>query len=208
MKVILDEQILLYVLAALGLISMVIKLMTNRCYERMLTASDKMGHTEHDLMKEIQMKYEACVATRSSMKNVDIFVDKYVYHYRKCGAYLYTWENVSLQLFIFSMVLCICGCFAAILSEAGRNVVLSTLVAGIALLGMWIFLDGMLNVSMKKEMIHINIMHYLDNICGPRLEKQIAIGGTPDSILEAKDIQLEFTREEEKVIEEVLKEYI
>jgi hypothetical protein len=179
-----------------------------------------MGQTNDVLMKTIQKKFETSLATRNTMNNVDIFVDKYVYRYKIAGLYLYTWENLSFQMFVFCMIISVVGSMTALGLNQGRQAMLSTLLAGFVVCGLWILVDGMLNINMKREMIHVNVTHYLDNICRPRMEsqekkeKQSEESNLAEEILRmrplpmSEDIELDFTQEEEKIIEDVLREYM
>ncbi len=219
MSIIFEKQIILYILSFLGVLSIGLKFLVNSNYTKLLNASDKMGQTNDVLMKTIQKKFETSLATRNTMNNVDIFVDKYVYRYKIAGLYLYTWENLSFQMFVFCMIISVVGSMTALGINEGRHAMLSTLLAGFVVCGLWILVDGMLNINMKREMIHVNVTHYLDNICRPRMESQEkeqrkADNSLAEEILRMRpipndeEIHFDFSQEEERIIEEVLREYM
>ena len=112
--------------------------------------------------------------------------------------------------------------------EYSRQVVLGYLFIGMAVCGFIILEDILLNSRFKREILMTEIRDYLENIYKPRLENQIFKSEEMEEYhreyfdeeraqleellaqkqAEEPPVKIQFTKEEEAIIEEVLKEYI
>lgn len=227
MNNLLEGFIVLYVIGGLCFLGIFIKIMLFRTYRRLICAAEEMGNSVHPLMKTLRLKFETCYELRMGVNNVDIFVDKYVYNYRMLGLHLYTWDNLCNQILVIVAVISVFYGAAAISIGIEKQMVLSTLCGGFFLCGLLILLDHAVNLSTKREVLKINIRDYLENIFKPRLENQIFHEkeqkeyreqyfeeSVPQEETAHKDrsnapiLGVTFTKEEERVIEEVLNEYM
>lgn len=219
---------ILYAMIGVGVLCFFMKFFLYRMLRQIGKEAAKMGNSVHPLMKMLMKRFETCYELKMGVNNVDIYVEKYLRSYKKAGISLATWEAWCEVLFAISVLGCI-GMNAYLiwtqargygnpgLSWSSLSVFLGTLLPCILLF----FQDLFLNLSYQKESAKIEILDYLENICQPRFENETFRKDQMqeyqreyfdeerqqlDEILRPE--QIRFTEEEEKVIEEVLKEYM
>lgn len=223
----------LYIIIGLGVFCLLFKSAVSHMYVRLIKEAGKMGKSEHRLMKMLLTKFETCYQLKMGVENVEIFVDKYLNAFRICGIYLSTWEVVGDVIFGITLLLSLLANLYITIMQYERRIMMDFLLAGIAVCGVVILEDMILNLRFKKKRLMVEIQDYLENIYKPRLENQIFHGEEmekyhreyfdeqriqPEELLsdgnekEPTDsepiLRIEFTKEEEAVIQEVLKEYM
>lgn len=223
----------LYATAAIFVISILTRFIVADGYRRLLRQSEDMANSSHPLMKILRKKFDTCYELRLGVNNVDTFVDKYVYKHKILGIYMYTWENLCGQSFVFIILISVIFGTLAISYDCGKVVILSTLLSGIIACGFLALLDSICNFTVKREVLKVHIKDYLENICKPRLEKEIfhpeerkeyreeyfdkkqdIQTPTAESVSEDSQIPMEeklkfeFTKEEQSIIEDVIKQYL
>jgi hypothetical protein len=151
----------------------ILKLVLNIVYTRLMRASDNMGTSNNELTLKMKKKFEACYKLKIGVNNVDIFVDKYVYRHRFCGILLSTWENIGGQVLMLCLLLGSISAVLGLIYECGKQAILSTFSVGILTSGLLIFLEGMMNLTGKKELIRLNMKDYLENFFKVRLEQEL-----------------------------------
>lgn len=225
-----EQKIILIALVGMAAVAILIKFLVAMSFRRLIRAASDMGHSQNRLMKQLLLKFETCYQLKLGVDDVDTFMDKYILGYRILHIHLYTWENLGNQFFVLTLIGSITGGIAALYMDLGQVSFFSIILCGFILCGVILFFDGVLNLSMKKELLRIHIKDYLGNICRPRLEKEafhpeeleryrneyfddsekeaIVNSEVPPEKKQEDGLQIEFTTEEEKVISEVLKEYM
>lgn len=219
---------MLYVITGLGVICFLGKLAVNRMYGKLLGAARQMGKTEHPLMKMLMKKFETCYQLKIGVENVEIFVDKYLNSYRMAGIHLYTWEVMGDVLFGVTLLISLLANMYIAVMGSSRTTMTHFLFVGIAVCGIILLEDIFLNLRFKRAQIMVEIRDYLENVYKPRLENEVFRSeemeeyhreyfeeerAQLDELLSVKQkeepqVKLQFTQEEQAVIEEVLKEYM
>lgn len=167
-----DNNYITYGLLAIAAYGILIKCIVALIYKGLLKASDTMGTSGNKLMKLLRMKFETCYKLKIGVKNVDSFVDKYIYKYRFMGILLYTWESIGGQVLIISMLAGTVAVVTAIAGQCGQVAMLSTLLASICACALLVTAESMLNLPMKRKVLRVNIIDYLDNFLKARLENE------------------------------------
>lgn len=90
-----QKQYVVAGIAAVCLVSMLVKCLIRHKYRAMLREVQDMGHSKHKLVKSMVMKFDACYKLKMGVPNVSLFVKKYLWHYRMMGLYMKTWENIN-----------------------------------------------------------------------------------------------------------------
>ena len=164
---------LLYAIMGLGGTCVIIKLGVNGMYRKLVRAAGQMGKSEHPLMKMLLKKFETCYQLKMGVENVEVFVDKYLNSYKKAGIHLYTWEILGEVLFGITLLTSLLSNLYITVMEYDRRTVISFLLIGIAMCGLIILEDIILNVRFKRQQLMVEIRDYLENIYKPRLENQV-----------------------------------
>ncbi len=167
-----DKDILIYTYAGLGGLGLLIRLIVNLVYKRLVKESDRLGETKSKMLKHLKMKFETCFRLRIGVNNVDTFVDKNVLRYRFCGLLLSTWDNFSGQVLFLNLlavpVLAVFGVFY----ECGQDKILYAGAVGILSSSVLILVDKSINLAGKKKLLRLNLLDYLENFCKVRLEQE------------------------------------
>ena len=173
MKSIIEQYMLVYGMIVLGIIGIVLKVIVSSVYNHLIHASDKMGNSDNKLMKLIKLKFETCYQLRIGVHNVESFVDKYVYRHRVMGVLLTTWENLSGQVLILSMLYGTAIVVSAIMTGVSQDALFIHFFTAIAVCAVLVLMDSINNLSVKRKRLQINIVDYLDNYLKIRLENEM-----------------------------------
>ncbi|MDF2609919.1 MAG: hypothetical protein K0R92_1393 [Lachnospiraceae bacterium] len=165
-----DQNLFIYIMLGLGALGIIVKLILQIKYALLVKASDNMGTSKNKLTQTMKMKFESCYKLKIGVNNVDIFVDKHVYRHKFCGLYLSTWENIGGQVLILNLLIGSISSILGLIYECGKQQILGTFSVGIIIGGMLIFIDGLINIPGKKQLIRINMKDYLENLYKVRLE--------------------------------------
>ncbi|MCH5251563.1 MAG: hypothetical protein J1F22_01200 [Lachnospiraceae bacterium] len=222
-----------YGVIALCMLEILTKGMLSHTYKRLLKAAKDMGHSEHRLMKSLRMKFETCYKLKIGVPNVEIFVEKYLRHYHVLGLHLKTWETFCNQCMLLSMI----GSFGfgiwAMIINSSPEVIFSSLFVGVLGNGIVLLFDGLFGIGSKRELLRIDMMDFLENIYKPRLENETfhsqmmeeyqqeyfdfdkeiekqakVVNLVPKEEETIPGLSIDFTKEEEEVIREVIREYL
>ncbi len=165
-----DRNIFLYIILGICGVGLFIKFVLSMKYRLLIRASKRMGTSKNRLMRVLRLKFETCYKLNIGVNNVDTFVDKYVYRYRFCGILLYTWETISGEIVIVSVLTGSVFSILGLLDECEINHILSTLIAGVLGALVLISYDYFINLNMKRKILKVNIKDYLENFLKSRLE--------------------------------------
>lgn len=165
-----DKNIFLYIILGICGVGIFIKFVLSMKYRLLIRASKRMGTSKNRLMRVLRLKFETCYKLNIGVNNVDTFVDKYVYRYRFGGILLYTWETISGEIIILSVLSGSIFSILGLLAECEINNILSTLIAGVLGALVLISYDHFINLNMKRKVLKVNIRDYLENFLKSRLE--------------------------------------
>lgn len=236
MEVFMRQYGILYVVGGLCLLSVLLKEILHHTYRRLLKAAGNMGKTDQRLMKMLRVKFDTCYQLKIGVPNVSVFVDKYLGHYHVFGMSTHRLEALSNLCMVLAMLGGICGGIAAMYLHLPASVIYSALCSGVLGNGVVLIFDCMFGNQNLRDLLRIDIMDFLENIYKPRLENkenkenrdhiknrenvENVTAGKYESVLEdaapTQEIAeqqrgpypVEFTKEEETVIREVIQEYM
>lgn len=167
-----SNNFIIYVFSALCGLGVIIRFILDMVYIYLVKESDKMGSTKNKLLKHMKMKFETCYKLNIGVNNVDTFVDKSMTKYRFCGFLLSTWENFSGQVLYLNFLIIPISAIFGVIYEVNREDILYTGAVGILAGAVLIFVDKMINLPVKKQVIRLNLLDYLENFCKVRLEHE------------------------------------
>lgn len=169
-----ENNIIIYTFAVLCGLGIFIRLILNMVYIYLVKESDRLGSTKNKLLKHMKLKFETCYKLNIGVNNVDTFVDKNLTKYRFCGLLLSTWENFSGQVLYLNFLIIPISAVFGVIFEVDREKILYTGAVGILVGAALIFVDKMTNLPVKKQMIRLNLLDYLENFCKVRLEHEVS----------------------------------
>jgi hypothetical protein len=227
----LEHYGVVYVAASFCLLEFLIRGMLHHTYRRLMKAAENMGQTNHKLMKMMRNKFAANYELKLGIANVEMFVEKYMRHYRVLGMHLQTWENACNLCMIACMLTGLGGGIFMMYLGMEQAVLLASLFSGILGNGIMLFFDCLYGVDSMRGILQADMMDYLENTYKPRLENEAFHPGRMAEYRQeyfeepyekngkvvpmkgreletVPDYTVEFTKEEEEVIREVIREYM
>ncbi len=169
-----EGNIIIYAFAGLCGLGIMVRFILDMVYIYLVKESDRMGSTENKLLKHMKMKFETCYRLNIGVNNVDTFVDKSLTKYKFCGLLLSTWENFSGQVLLLSFLIIPISAVFGVVFEISPERILYTGAVGILVGAALILVDKMTNLTVKKQMIRLNLLDYLENFCKVRLEHELS----------------------------------
>lgn len=188
-----EYQIPFYAMAATVALGLLGKLVAQVTLKRMIKEAENIHNSNHKLMKLIKAKYEHANMISDRVKNVDAFVDKYLYEYRVLGIRFYSWQALEQKCMWGTIAFGILGAAANYL-DAGMTETVFRYLAWTGILGMVLFLLHVMTSEKRRLRATRNyIVDYLENVCAHRYVKMQ---------------QKEVTKEAEEVAEEPVTEAV
>lgn len=168
----LTNYVMMYLIFALGGIGVIMKFLLGIKYSVLLKDTHKVGTEKCEWINVLKKKYEICHKLDMNVYNVDNFVDKYVYKQKWCGIFLYTWENICGKLCVLCGALSVIAMVLAVYTKCGQAVIVEYFTEMVFSLTLLITFSMLANVSKKKEVIHLLLCEYLENVYDVRLETE------------------------------------
>lgn len=167
-----EKNYIIYALTGIGALGIVLKVITNLVYIRLVKASSSMTESKNKLIQQMKLKFEMFYKLKIGVNNVDIFVDKYVYKHKFCGLLLSTWENLSGLMLLICLLATPIVSILGLIKDCGESDILSTFFAGVSISAILLIVDNLFNISSKQKIIKLNIKDYLENYLKARLEQE------------------------------------
>lgn len=166
-----EYHVMFYAMGGVFMLGVLGRIVSYFTLRRILREAERVHSSEHRLMKLIKAKYEHANLIADRVKNVDAFVDKYLFEYKVCGISLYSWLSLPLRMLWLVLFFGMCG-FGAICVLYGFGESAFRILALMGVLGMLLFLlHVMSGQEQKMEGVRTYLVDYLDNVCAHRYEK-------------------------------------
>lgn len=208
---------------AIGIVSQILLGVT---YANMLSVTQEIGRTRKRWLLTLKKKYQNYGKLGVQVQDIDSFVSRQLEKQKILIFKLDTWETIVQQMMNLCMLIGVYGAVYSIFVGRDMQIVYTTLFAGLLLAGGLNFFRTIFQISKKRENISYNIKDYLENILKNHLysDETENIYGRRKRTSSAEDdrmsevatarmkkddsrIKARVTREEEKLVEEVLKDY-
>lgn len=208
---------------AIGIVSQII---LGATYANMLTVTQEIGRTRKRWLLTLKKKYQNYGKLGVQVQDIDSFVGRQLEKQKILIFKLSTWETIVQQMMNLCMLIGVYGALYSIFVGRDMQIVYTTLFAGLLLAGGLNFFRTIFQISKKRENICYNIKDYLENILKNHLyadeteniygrrkrtssaeEERMSEVATARMKKDDSRIKARVTREEEKLVEEVLKDY-
>ncbi len=153
----------LSVLAAIGIIGFVSKLITRSLYKRLLKDSENMAMTRNKNLKILKQKLENTYRLNQNIVNTEAYLDKLMYGFRFMHFSLDTWNNLSLQMILLGLLAGGTGSFLSYWYRLDSYYIVLYASVG-ALMGLFLaFVDSSFNITQKQQKLETVLLEYVDN---------------------------------------------
>lgn len=171
LQTIANTNIIVYFMAAVGVLAVFAKLVSHMTLKRLVRASSNMAKSTHRLIKLVRSKYEHTCMIYDTVENVDSFLEKYIHEYRVFGLHLHTWRQLERQLIWAAGILGALGAFASFSVNGYSDIVYQYGAGGLAEMVCLLVLYQLTDEDYKIETAKNYMIDYLDNVYSHRFTK-------------------------------------
>ena len=168
-----DTSIITYLMAAMGIMGILAKIINHFTLVRLVNAAGNMPKSTHRLIKLVRAKYEHACMIHDSVENIDAFVEKYIYEYRGFLFRIHTWRQIEILTVWFSGILAALGASLHYFFYGPTEPVYQYIAGGIAEMVLLSVLIRLSDEPYKINAVKMYMVDYLENICAFRLRKQL-----------------------------------
>lgn len=172
----LEQGMILYVMAAIGLIGVISRLASNHFYKNLIRQSDNLASAKDKQLQQMKTKYESIYRMNCGIKNTEAFVNKMQQQYRAGGIRLSGWENLSTYS---AAIIFIVGAVSALIlymNKAGAVICVMYLAGGSLMAAGVITLTELLGGGANKEILENSLVHYFENVLVVRSAREMPEG--------------------------------
>ena len=140
-------------------------------YHRLIWETEHMSTTTDKSLQQLKLKFSGRCKVNEKVANVSVFVDKYLSNIKFHGISLSVIKHLSGQLMLLSVLVAGIGaCLGIIRNEGFFNIAPYYLVS---FLGLYCYfaVASLIDVPGKVNILHINLVDYLENHLANRLEQ-------------------------------------
>ncbi len=196
------------------LTSIILQMMIGNVLGRMVYDAENLASTENKQLKQCKLKFVNCYKMNEGMGNVTVFVDRFLERIEIGKLKIVTWNRLSGQLILFSVLLSGLG--------AARGIVLGETVGEIlpfyvvAFLGLYLYFVATSFASMedKRLSLKFSLVDYLENHMVGRLKQtEMVLNQRLDEkkdtdVVKEGEVETEFTERDKQELEMLLREFL
>ena len=171
-EVIANTNVIRYLMAAMGILGVIAKLVNQVTLNRLIRAAGTMSKSTHRLIKLVKAKYEHACMVHDTVENTDAFVEKYIYEYRGFLFKIHTWRQIEILTVWFSGILALSGASADYLYYGAVESVYQYIAVGAAEMILLEVIRRMSDEPYKIQGVKMYMIDYLDNTCAVRQRRQ------------------------------------
>ena len=192
-------------------LSIICQLIVGVIAQKMLQESENMSYTKNNVLLQCRQKYINYYKLNGKMTNTAVFVDKFLKKITFLKVPLSKYIHFSAQLMFF-FILCT-GISIFMQLSLGKTLFDMMPYYLISILGLYLYfsVSGIINLEERKKAIKINLIDFLDNHLGPRLQVELEMTKEPENEnrkeqKENNTFVVNFSQQEEleKLLEEIL----
>lgn len=196
MFIILQHKMIMSVVLILFLSATIIQFLLGRFYNGLIAETDNMTTTEVDVLYQCKKKFSNCYRLHNGVLNVPVFVDKYLSKMKMGKFYVSTWKHFSGQLVLLSVFAAGLGACLGIMDGKTLGEILPFYIVSMLDLYIYFAVSGFVDIEEKKKVLRINLVDYLENHMGNKLED------LEHSIKRLEDVENPFKQEAGKDFKE------
>lgn len=191
-KVLVEQQILHYLLGAVCLVGMGAELLLGLKYGRMIRASMVKNGENSSFMARYEDEIRQNYIWNKNVHNVDNFVEKYVNKEKLLGIFLYTWERLCGQMCIVSGFIVLISAVLTIYYQCGQAAIQNEILLDSFLCILWITIYVLADRSGQKKNLYKNLTEYGTVACMKQNKAQNQKAGEKElQVLQQAEQQLE-----------------
>ena len=151
--------------------SIICQIVMGVIYHRLIWETEHMSTTTNKSLQQLKLKYSGCCKMNEKVSNVSVFVDKYLSRIKFGGVPLSIIKHLSGQFMLLAVLIAGIGACLSIIRDEGFFEIAPYYV--ISFLGLYCYfaLASLIDIPGKINILHINLVDYLENHLPNRLEQ-------------------------------------
>lgn len=163
LRAILQQNMVFYAMAAIGILGVISQLFLNGIYERLMRDAENNGAPKGKFMKRLRHQFGTSKRLNEGLTNVSVFVKKSIYEYRCIGLSLHQWRRFGGTTLILCLGLAAAGYLLSGAQGFAANISQNYLWAGGAALLLLLGTQAVIDVGYKNKYLQIQLEDYLCN---------------------------------------------
>ena len=153
----------LSVLAAIGMIGFVSKLITRSLYKRLLKETDNMAMTRNKNLQNLKQRLENTCRLGQNIVNTQAYLDKQIDGFSFLHISLDAWNGVSMEMVLLGLLTGAAEAFLAYWYELDASYIV--LYASAAVMsGLFLaFIESCFQIDQKQQRLETALLEYVDN---------------------------------------------
>lgn len=170
-EVVTGTNIVFYLMAVVGVIGVLAKVMNQITLRRMVQAAGNMSKSTHKLIKLVRAKYEHACMLHDRVENTEAFVEKYIYEYRGILLRIHTWRQLEIQSIWFAGILAALGSISWYMANGFCEEMYRYIGLGAAEMVLLYVISQLSDETYKINAVKNYMVDYLENVCAHRYRK-------------------------------------
>ncbi len=170
MTIILQHKIIMSVVFILFIAAIILQILISRYYSILIQETENMATTRVPILCQCKRKFSNSYRLNNGILNVPVFVERYLNKIRFGKIKVSTWKHISGQLILFSVFTAGLGACLGIIQGSTLGEILPFYIVSMFGLYFYFAISGAVDINEKKEVLKINLVDYLENHMGNKLD--------------------------------------
>ncbi|MCM1193659.1 MAG: hypothetical protein NC123_04300 [Butyrivibrio sp.] len=164
-----EQKVVSICMFACLVLSIFLKIFLGMLYRHMIKETDNMAITNNKLLKQCKTKFSNCYELNNGIRNIPVFVDKFINRLSLGHLSFDLIYHLSGQLMLLSVVFAGAGICRSIM--AGRTVGAILPFYIVSFLGLYLYfsVSTVADIKGKRRVLKINLVDYLENHLSARM---------------------------------------
>lgn len=168
-SVFMEQRIVSACMFACLVLSIFLKIFLGTLYRHMIKETDNMAITNNKLLKQCKTKFLNCYELNNGIRNIPVFVDKFINRLSLGHLSFDLIYHLSGQLMLLSVVFAGIGACQGIAAGHTLGEVLPFYIVSILGLYLYFSVSTVVDIKGKRRMLKINLVDYLENHLSSRM---------------------------------------
>lgn len=172
LKTVLEQNVFMYIIAAVGLIGIVARIILCGCLGGLVRATENMGTTRKKSLAEIRKRYEDITSLNVEVKDTNSFVGKYIEKLKIGKISVKAWNNFIKNMLVLIAGTGIIGSLYQYYITGSPYDSMEILMFGTGTYCVLMMAGNLFDCPAKIRMLDFGIQNYLENSLANRLHKE------------------------------------
>ncbi|MBO4987927.1 MAG: hypothetical protein J6C63_03650 [Lachnospiraceae bacterium] len=171
MTIILQHKIIMSAVLLFFIVAIMIQVLLSRFYTLLILETENMATTKVPLLCQCKRKFTNTYRLNNGILNVPVFVERFLNRVRMGKLKVSTWRHLSGQLILLSVFTAGLGACLGIVQGSTIGEILPFYIVSMFGLYVYFAISGAVDINEKKEVLKTNLIDYMENHMGNKLDE-------------------------------------